>query len=129
MQTDQAKIPPATTLLQDQEPVKDVLPLSTPVASTIRSDEKTPPASEFLQPPYWNPITFGDEDEEDEEIPSINMDSDSDQEDRTTRKNSYIPSDPACVCLIYIDYIYYSPLNCGGRLALNASKASSLSLS
>ena len=79
MQMDQVKVPPAATLSQDQEPDKE-LSLSNPVPSTTRSDERPPPASEPLQPPSWNPMTFvGDEDEEeDEEIPSINMDSDSD---------------------------------------------------
>ena len=80
MQMDQVKVPPAATLSQDQEPAKDDPPLSSPVPSTTRSDERPPPASEPLQPNSWNPISFvGDEDEEeDEEIPSINMDSDSD---------------------------------------------------
>ena len=80
MQMDQVRAPPAATLSQNQEPTKDDLPLSNPVSSTIKSNERPPPAPEPHQPPSWNPITFvGDEDEEeDEEIPSINMDSDSD---------------------------------------------------
>ena len=70
---DQAEVPPAATPSPNQEPAKVDLPLSNPVSSTITSDEGPPL-------PSWNPITpVGDEDEEeDEEIPSINMDSDSD---------------------------------------------------
>ena len=80
MWVDQVKVPSAPTRPPDEEPAKVDLPFSNLASSTIRSDKGSPPASEPLQPPSWNPINFvGDEDEEeDEEIPSINMDSDSD---------------------------------------------------
>ena len=81
MEVDQTNIPSVTTLPPDQAPVKEDPPLSNPTPSTIKLSERPPPVSEPPQPPpSWNPIRFfGDEDEEDEEeIPSINMDSDSD---------------------------------------------------
>jgi hypothetical protein len=40
--------------------------------------EKPPPVSEPPQLPSWNPIGFVGDEEEEEEIPSINMESDSD---------------------------------------------------
>jgi len=80
MQVDKTNIPPVTALPPDQTPVKGDPSLSNPTPSTIKHNEKPPPVSEPPQAPSWNPIGFfGDEDEEDEEeIPSINMDSDSD---------------------------------------------------
>ena len=42
--------------------------------------------------------------------------------DSDSHSKSCIPSDPACVYLIYINYIYYLLLNCGRCLALNASQ-------
>ena len=80
MQVDQAKIPPVTTRFPDQTSITDSLPLSNPTLPTIEFRERPSPVSEPPQPPSWNPIGFvGDEEEEEEEeIPSINMESDSD---------------------------------------------------
>jgi len=79
MQVDRMKIPPITAQSRDQTPVKDDPPLPNQSPSTIKFSERPPPASEPLQPPPWNPFGFiGEEGEEEEEIPSINMDSDSD---------------------------------------------------
>lgn len=77
-QVDQPKIAPIVALLQDQTLTKGVLPTNLTPATT-KSSQGLPPASEPPQVPSWNPIGFlGDEDEDEEEIPSINMDSDSD---------------------------------------------------
>ena len=80
MQVEQADVPPIRTLPHDRVPVEDAPPAFDTTPSTIKSSERSAPVSEPPQPPPWNPISFiddGDEDE-DEEIPSINMDSDSD---------------------------------------------------
>lgn len=77
IQVDQPSIKPVVALPQDQTPTKNVPPASTPAATKF--SEGIPPASEPPQLSSWNPTSFiGDEEEEEEEIPSINMDSDSD---------------------------------------------------
>ena len=91
--------PPATILFPDQESAKGGLPLWNLVLPTIKSDKRPSPASE---PPSWNQITF--DRNEDEEIPGIGMDSDSDWGDADRWNSSYIPSDLARVCSIYISY-------------------------
>ncbi|KAF9646174.1 hypothetical protein BDM02DRAFT_3100296, partial [Thelephora ganbajun] len=80
MQVDQTNTPPIIDAPQDQTPVKGVPSVLDPTPSTIRPNERPPLVSEPPQPPSWSHIGFvGDEDEEeDEEIPSINMESDSD---------------------------------------------------
>jgi len=79
MQVDQVKILPITAQSQDQTPVIDDPPLPNQSPSTIKLSERSPQMSEPPQFPSWNPIGFvDDEEEEEEEIPSINMDSDSD---------------------------------------------------
>jgi len=80
MQIDQTSILPVTTLSQGQTPVEDTPPVLNPAPSTIKFGEEAPPMPEPPVPSSWNTIGFvGDEDEgEEEEIPSINMDSDSD---------------------------------------------------
>ena len=79
MQVDQTKAPPVTTPPPDQTPINEGPLVSNPTSSAIKSSERLPPVSEPPRPSSWNPIGFiSDEDEEDEEIPSINMDSDSD---------------------------------------------------
>ena len=80
MQVDQTKVPPTTTPPPDQTPIKGGPLVSNPTSSAIESSERLPLVSEPPQLSCWNPIGFvSDEDEEeDEEIPSINMDSDSD---------------------------------------------------
>lgn len=77
MQVDQSNITPIVTLPQDKIPTRGVSPVNSTPAST-KSNEGIPPASEPPQFPSWDPINFlRDEDEDEEEIPSINMDSDS----------------------------------------------------
>ena len=80
MQIDQTSVLPVTALPQDQTPVGDTPPVLNPAPSTIKFSEGVPPVPEPPAPSPWNTIGFvGDEDEgEDEEVPSINMDSDSD---------------------------------------------------
>ena len=79
MQVDQTNITPVTTLPPDRTLVKEGPPLSNPTPSTSKLSERPPPVSE-TQPSSWNPIGFvcEEDEEEEEEIPSINMDSDSD---------------------------------------------------
>lgn len=75
MEVEQTNIPLAIAP-PDQAPVENATPVLNPTPSAIEFSERPAPVSE---PPSWNPITFvDDEDEEEEEIPSINMDSDSD---------------------------------------------------
>lgn len=70
MQIDQPNVTPIVALPQSQTPTKGVAP--------AKFSEGKSPVSE-PQLPSWNPVDFiGDEEEEEEEIPSINMDSDSD---------------------------------------------------
>ena len=67
MWVDQMNITPVTTLPPDRTPAKEGPPLSNPTPSTIKPQ------------PSWNPIGFvNEENEEEEEIPSIDMDLDSD---------------------------------------------------
>ena len=78
MQVEKTDIPPIISLPHDHAPVEDAPPVFNPTPSTIKPNDSSAPASEPQLPP-WNPISFiDDEDEEEEEIPSINMDSDSD---------------------------------------------------
>lgn len=77
MQVDQTNALPVIAAPQDQTPVEVVPPALDPVPSTSKSSERPPPVSEPPQPP-WDPIGLVDDEEEEEEIPSINMDSDSD---------------------------------------------------
>jgi len=75
MQVERTDIPPVIARPHDHAPVEDAPPVPNPTPPIIKSGERSAPVSE--PPPY--PISFvDDEDEEDEEIPSINMDSDSD---------------------------------------------------
>jgi hypothetical protein len=77
MQVDRPNITPINAQPQDQTPTKGVPPVhSTP--ATTEFSEGLPLAPDPAQLPSWNPFGFvGDEDDEEEEIPSINMDSDS----------------------------------------------------
>lgn len=79
MQVDQTNITSVSTLPPDRTPVKESSPLSNPTPSTSKLSERPPPVSE-PQTSSWNPIGFvcEEDEEEEEEIPSINMDSDSD---------------------------------------------------
>ena len=79
MQVDQTNTTPVSTLPPDRTPVKESSPLSNPTPSTSKLSERPPPVSE-PQTSSWNPIGFvcEEDEEEEEEIPSINMDSDSD---------------------------------------------------
>ena len=79
MQVEQTDISPIISLPHDHAPVEDAPPVFNPTPSTIKSSERSAPVSE-PPPPPWNPISFIDyeDEDEDEEIPSINMDSDSD---------------------------------------------------
>lgn len=75
---DQPNTTHVVTLSQDKVPTEDSPPANSTPATT-KFGEGLPSASEPPQPPSWEPISFvGDEEEEEEEIPSINMDSDSD---------------------------------------------------
>jgi hypothetical protein len=79
MQVDRSNITSLVGLPQEQTPIEVVPPKDSSPPKT-RFTEKSPPVSEPPQPPSWDPISYvGDEEEEDEEeIPSINMESDSD---------------------------------------------------
>lgn len=77
IRVDQPSIKPVVALPQDQTLTKDVPPASSTPATT-KFSEGIPPASEPPQLSSWNPISFIGDEEEEEEIPSINMDSDSD---------------------------------------------------
>lgn len=79
MQVEQTNITPVSTLPPGWTPVKEGPPPSNPTPSTSKLSERPPPVSE-PQPSSWNPIGFvcEEDEEEEEEIPSINMDSDSD---------------------------------------------------
>ena len=119
---DQAKVLLAATLFPDQKPAKFDLLLSILVSCTVKPGEAPPPAFEPLQPLSRDPIDFGNEGEE--EIRRfmwiwIQI--------RKTREVLYSLRPRTCMHNL-LDYIYYSPLNCNRRLALNASKGSNLSL-
>lgn len=78
MQVDQTNIPPVTAPPQNRTRIVDDPPASNPTPSTNKLSGRPPPVSEPPQPSSsWDPISFVS-DEEEEEIPSINMDSDSD---------------------------------------------------
>ena len=79
MQVKQTNTPPIIAPPSDQTSFKDATPVSNLTPSTTKFGDGPPPVSEPSEPPSWNPIGFvDDEEEEEEEIPSINMDSDSD---------------------------------------------------
>ena len=80
MQVEQTNTPPIIAPPSDQQTsFKGVTPVSNIIPSTTGFGEGPPPVSEPPEPSSWNPIGFvDDEEEEEEEIPSINMDSDSD---------------------------------------------------
>ena len=78
MQVEQTDIPPVIPLPHDHESAEDDPPGFNPTPSTIKAREGPVPVPEPPQLPPWNPISFTDDEDEDEEIPSINMDSDSD---------------------------------------------------
>ena len=79
MQVDQPSVVPPVTLPQGQTPAQNALPMDSTLPSVKVTEEPPRPVLEPPQLPSWNPIGFtGDEDEEEDEIPSINMESDSD---------------------------------------------------
>ena len=78
MQVDQPNVTPTVALSHDKTSTISVPPANSTPAMT-KSGEGLQPVSEPLQLPSWSPTGFlGDSDEDEEEIPSINMDSDSD---------------------------------------------------
>ena len=77
MQVEQTGVPPVIAPPHDQTPVKGAPPALNQTPPMVEFNEK-PPVSEPPQAPPWNPISFVDDEDEEEEIPSINVDSDSD---------------------------------------------------
>ena len=78
MQVEQMNTPPIIAPPPDQTSFKDATPVSSLTPSTTKFGGGPTPVSEPPEPPSWNPIGFVDDEDEEEEIPSINMDSDSD---------------------------------------------------
>lgn len=74
---DQPNTTPLVALPQDQTLTEGDPPVDSAPPKT-NFTEKPPPVSEPPQLPSWNPIGFVGDEEEEEEIPSINMESDSD---------------------------------------------------